>query len=273
MNSNSCVMFRIACRFVIALVAVAGSRSACLAGAEVTLYNVDFNGPPHVVGLTPAFGAGPFPRITPTSGGQILPAGTAEVVSAFGLLTDKPVRLTGLDGTPADPNTLGGANLQFDLSDPQLSTLKRFHAQVDVFPSGVDTSTGLGIFFDAPAIHKVEFSADGIIRVLDATGLNQVVGPYEPRVIYTVGMTFDRAAATWAAAINGIPIYQGPVDDIDLTTFRIAMTTGNTITTATAAVDNILITADVPEPGTLVLAAMALTGALCIASRRFRQQC
>src|SRR5690242_6620435 len=104
MNSNRCVMFRVLGSFVVAVAAVAGGGSACWAGAEVTLYDVDFNGPPHVVGLTPAFGAGPFPRNTPTAGGQIFaPTGTAEVVPTFGLLTDTPVRLTALDGTPADP--------------------------------------------------------------------------------------------------------------------------------------------------------------------------
>ena len=271
MNSNRCVKFRALGPFVLALGAALGSGSICWAGPDVTLYDVDFNGPPHVVGLTPAFGAGPFPRNTPTSGGQIFsPTGAAEVVSNFGLLNDTPVRLTALDGTPADPGILGGAYLQFDLNDPQLAGLNRFIAQVDVFPSGVSTSTGLGIFFDAPAIHKVEFSNDGMLRVLDATGLNQVIGPYEPRVIYTVRMTFDRAAATWAASINGTPIYSGPVDDIDLQDFRIAMTTGNTDVTASAAVDNIIITAAVPEPGTLVLAVLGLVGSWIVVARRPR---
>jgi hypothetical protein len=265
MNSNCCVMFRVVGSFVVA--AVAGG-SVCRAGPDVTLYDVDFNGPPHVIGLTPAFGAGPFPRNTPTSGGQIFaPTGAAEVVSTFGLLADTPVLLTALDGTPADP-ILGGVDLQFDLSDPQLAGYSRFIAQVDVFPSGVSTSTGLGIFFDAPAIHKVEFSNDGMLRVADATGLNQVIGPYEPRVTYTVRMTFDRTAAEWAASINGTPIYQGPVDDTDLKTFRIAMTTGNTDVTASAAVDNILITAAVPEPGTLMLAVVGMAGSLFMAAGR-----
>jgi PEP-CTERM motif len=271
MNSNRYVKCRALGLFVLALGAALGSGSICWAGPEVTLYDVDFNGPPHVVGLTPAFGAGPFPRNTPTSGGQIFsPTGAAEVVSNFGLLNDSPVRLTAIDGTPADPGTLGGAYLQFDLNDPQLAGLNRFIAQVDVFPSGVSTSTGLGIFFDAPAIHKVEFSNDGMLRVLDATGLNQVIGPYEPRVIYTVRMTFDRAAATWAASINGTPIYSGPVDDVDLHDFRIAMTTGNTDVTASAAVDNIIITAAVPEPGTLVLAVLGLVGSWIVVARRPR---
>ncbi len=153
------------------------------------------------------------------------------------------------------------------MSDPQLAGYSRFIAQVDVFPSGVSTSTGLGIFFDAPAIHKVEFSNDGMLRVLDATGVNQVIGPYEPRVVYTVRMTFDRTAAEWAASINGTPIYQGPVDDTDLKTFRIAMTTGNTDVTASAGVDNIIITAAVPEPGTLVLAVAGLAGGWLVAAQ------
>jgi hypothetical protein len=267
MNSNRCVMFRALCPVVLALGATLASGGICWAGPDVTLYDVDFSGPPHVVGLTPAFGAGPFPRNTPTAGGQIFAStGTAEVVSTFGLLTDTPVRLTAIDGTPADP-ILGGTDLQFDLSDPQLAGLNRFIAQVDVFPSGVSTSTGLGIFFDAPAIHKVEFSNDGMLRVADATGLNQVIGPYEPRVVYTVRMTFDRTAAEWAASINGTPIYQGPVDGTDLKTFRIAMTTGNTDVTASAAVDNIIITATVPEPGALVLAVVGLVGALLVVAR------
>jgi hypothetical protein len=269
MNSNRYVMFRVVGRVVIALVAVAGSRTQSWAGADVTLYDVNFNGPPHVIGMTPAFGAGPFPRNTPTSGGEIFPTGSAQVVSTFGLLTDTPVRLTAIDGSPGG-STLGGVNLQFDLSDPQLASLHRFIAQVDVFPSGVSTSTGLGIFFDAPAIHKVEFSADGMLRVLDATGLDQVIGPYEPRTIYTVRMTFDKSAAQWGASINGTPIYQGPVEATDLQTFRIAMTTGNSEFTASAAVDNILITASVPEPGTFVLAVMGLLGSSIVVVRQMK---
>jgi hypothetical protein len=267
MNSNRCLMPRVVGCIVCAFAAVAGCGSLSWAGPDVTLYDVNFNGPPHVVGLTPVFGAGSFPRSTPTSGGEIFPTGTAQVVSTFGLLTDTPVRLTAIDGSPSSP-TLGGVNLQFDLSDPQLASFNRFIASVDVFPSGVSTSTGLGIFFDAPAIHKVEFSADGMLRVLDATGLNQVIGPYQPRTVYNVRMTFDKAAAQWGASINGTPIYQGPVDATDLQMFRIAMTTGSTEFTASAAVDNILITASVPEPGTLVLAVMGLVGRWLVVGRR-----
>src|SRR4029077_1166407 len=103
-------------------------------------------------------------------------------------------------------------------------------------------------------IHKVEFSPDGMLRVADATGLNQIIGPYEPRTVYTVRMAFDRAAATWSASVNGTPIYSGPVAGTDVEDFRIAMTTGNTDVTSTAAVDNVIITVTVPEPGTLGLA-------------------
>ena len=45
------------------------------------------------------------------------------------------------------------------------------------------------------------------------------------------------------------------------------MTTGNTDVTASAAVDNIIITAAVPEPGTLVLAAVGLVGGLLVVAR------
>jgi hypothetical protein len=271
MHNSLCVMLRIACQWVIFLSAVAGAGRVCQAGPDVNLYDVDFNGPPHVVGMTPAFGFGPYPRNTPTSGGQILaPTGTATVVPAFGLLGTRPVEITALDGTPGE-SILGGANLLFDLSDPALSPLKRFHAQVDVLLGGISTATGLGIFFDAPSIHKVEFSPDGNIRVLDATGLNQIVGTHMVENLYTVGMTFDKEAATWSAAINGTPVYSGPVDDIDLENFRIAMTTGSTTVTSVAAVDNIIIVADavvVPEPGTLALGAIVTCAGSLLALRR-----
>jgi hypothetical protein len=248
---------RSAVRLVAAAALVIPAAGVCLAAPDVTLYDVDFNGPPHMVGATPAFGAGPFPRKTPTSGGQIFsPFGDAQVVAAFGPMTDRPVRLTALDGTPTDP-ILGGVNLQFDLSDPLLAGLDVFHAQVDVLPTNISSSTGLAVFFDSTSIHSVAFSNDGNIRVIDATGVNQVVGPYDPQTIYTVRMTFDRAAATWAASVNGNPVYSGPVAENNLATFRIAMTTGNTDITALAYVDNIKITAVVPEPSTFGLAIMA----------------
>jgi hypothetical protein len=274
MNKRACAMLRFACRLVISLAAATGADRVCRAGADVELYDVDFNGPPHVVGMTPAFGFGPYPRNTPTSGGQILsPTGTATVVPAFGLLGTRPVEITALDGTPGDPNILGGADLLFDLSDPALSPLKRFHAQVDVVFGEISTSAGLGLFFDAPSIHKVEFSPDGKIRVLDPMGLNQIVGTHLVEPVYTVGMTFDKDAHQWSAAINGTPVYSGPVEDIDLKRFRIAMTTGNTTVTSVAVVDNIIIVADavVPEPGALTLGVITLAGLWLFAVRRLRR--
>src|SRR5262245_20771015 len=108
-------LFGQARQFVLVLFAAAGFSGACLAGAERILYEVDFDGPPHVVGMEPAYGFGSFPRETPTEGGQIfLPFGAAEFVPAFGPLTNRPVKLTALDGTPNDPGFLGGANLEFD---------------------------------------------------------------------------------------------------------------------------------------------------------------
>jgi hypothetical protein len=54
--------------------------------------------------------------------------------------------------------------------------------------------------------------------------------------------------------------------------FRIAMTTGDTVSPAVAYVDNIRVTADVPEPGTIFLAGMALSGAYLVATRRHRRR-
>lgn len=273
MNRKFCVKICVACKFAFAIAVLAGG-SVCIAGPEVTLYDVDFNGPPHVVGTTPAFGFGPYPRNTPTSGGQIFsPTGSAKVVAANGPLTNRPVRLTAIDGTPNDPNHLGGADLQFDLNDPQLASLDRYHASVDVLPSDLRTSSGLGIFFDASTIHSVQFYPDGNIRIIDATGVNQVIGQYSPETVYHVQMTFDRAAEKWAAAINGVPIYQGPTDETDMDRFRIAMTTGDTQVSCSAFFDNIRITADVPEPGTICLAGMVtVAGVLTTRRRRSRHR-
>jgi hypothetical protein len=241
------------------LAAVVVGAGLCQAAPEATLYDVDFNGPPHVVGMTPAFAAGPFARNTPTSGGQILsPTGTAEVVAAFGLLADRPARLTALDGDPTD-STLGGVNLEFSLNEPELTGLNRFHAHVEVLAANVSASSGFGLFFDAPAIHKVEFSSDGNIRVIDATGVNMIVGTHDPEKVYTVGMTFDRLAAEWLASINGVPVYQGPIEDSNLVDFRIAMTSGDTTTTSVACVDNIRVTVEVPEPSTMALVALVMS--------------
>jgi hypothetical protein len=268
MYCNLSGLLRIARPFVVAL-CVAGIGGVCLAGAEITLYDVDFDGPPHVVNLTPAFGAGPYPRITPTSGGQIFsPTGSATVLASFGPLANQPVKIKAIDDTPMDPTHLGGAYLSFDLSDPQLAWINRFHASVDVLPSNLRTASGLGIFFDASTIHSVQFMPDGNIRVIDATGVDQLIGQYSPQTMYHVQMTFDKAAVEWSAAINGIPIYHGPTDEIDMETFRIAMTTGDTLTPSVAYVDNIRITADAPEPGTICLAAMAVSAGMAIFTRR-----
>src|SRR5262245_43611294 len=98
MNGNLCPAFRIACRIAFAFATILVTGGICRAAPDITLYDVNFNDPPHIVGMTPAFGAGPFPRNTPTSGGQILsPFGDAQVVAAFGPLVDRPVRMTALD--------------------------------------------------------------------------------------------------------------------------------------------------------------------------------
>jgi hypothetical protein len=194
-------------------------------------------------------------------------------VPSFGPLTNQPVKLKALDETPNDPGRLGGTNLEFDLDDllnPQLATIDRFHASVDVVPSQLRTASGLGIFFDASSIHSVQFGNDGNIRIIDATGVNQIVGPYIPDNVYYVRMAFDRAAAEWSASINGVPVYHGPTDEVDMDRFRIAMTTGDTISPAVAYVDNIRITGDVPEPGTIGLAGLALSGLTIFATRRSR---
>jgi hypothetical protein len=273
MCSTFCVTVRMVSRVLFALFVAATVGSVCQAGTERILYDVDFDGPPHAVGAEPVYGYGPFPRKTPTEGGQIFhPFGSAEVVSAFGPLTNRPVKLTALDGTPNDP-VLGGANLEFDLDEllhPELAEIDRFHASVDVVPNQLRTASGLGIFFDASSIHSVQFGNDGNIRIIDATGVNQVVGPYFPENVYHVRMAFDRAAAEWSASINGVPVYSGPTDEIDMDRFRIAMTTGDMISPAVAYVDNIHITADVPEPATIGLVGLAVSSLAMFATRRRR---
>jgi hypothetical protein len=270
MNCNSNGMYWAAGRLVAVLFAAGGLANTCLAGPERILYDVDFDGPPHVVGATPAFGFGSFPRNTPTSGGQIFfPSGSATVETSFGPLANRPVKLKALDGTPNDPGKLGGADLQFDLMDPSLASLDRFHASVDVVPAQLRTASGLGIFFDASSIHSVQFWPDAGIRIIDATGVNSVVGFYSPESTYHVQMTFDRAAVEWSAAINGIPVYQGPAADTDMDRFRIAMTTGDSISPAVAFVDNIRVSADVPEPATTAVVGSAL-GCIGLFARRRR---
>src|SRR5262245_13431022 len=111
MGKEFSAVLRMAWLVLLTFAAITGAGRVGWAGPDVIIYDVDFNGPPHSVGATPAFGAGPYPRNTPTSGGQILsPTGTATVVPAFGLLGTRPVQLTALDGTPNDPNILGGSD-------------------------------------------------------------------------------------------------------------------------------------------------------------------
>jgi hypothetical protein len=276
MNRDRNLSFCLAGKFALAIAVVGILSRICSAGPSATLYDVDFNGPPHVIGATPAFGFGAFPRNTPTSGGGYpqFPTGSAIVVSGAGQLVNRPVRLTAIDGTPNDPTHLGGVDLQFDLDEllnPQLASIDRFHASVDVLPIQLRTASGLGIFFDASSIHSVQFWPDGNIHVIDATGVNSIVGPYSPEAVYHVQMTFDRAAVKWSAAINGIPVYQGPAADTDMDRFRIAMTTGDTLTSSVVFVDNIHVSADVPEPGTICLVGMAVSGAVLVATRRRRR--
>lgn len=270
MNRYFCRLFHHVCRFVLALAAAASLTGVCLAGPELVLYDVKFDDPPHTPSNPPVYGYGAYPRNTPTNGGQIFqPFGSATVVNSFGPLATKSVRLQARDDTPNNP-VLGGANLEFDLSDPAIAWTKRVYASVDVLPANLRTASGLGIFFDAPSIHSVQFLPDGNIRLRDALGLDQLVGQYFPEEIYHVRMTLDKANLIWSASINGTPIYSGPAHGNDLDQFRIAMTTGDHDSPATAYVDNIRVSAAVPEPGTIGLAGLAVSGGLALATRRRR---
>jgi hypothetical protein len=272
MNRYFSRKFHPACRLALALAIVASLVSACSAGAEKVLYDVKFDDPPHTPSNPPVYGYGAYPRNTPTAGGQILhPFGSATVVNSFGPLSSKSVRLQARDDTPNNP-VLGGANLEFDLSDPAIDFTKRVYASVDVLPANLRTASGLGIFFDSPSIHSVQFLPDGNIRLRDALGLDSLVGPYLPETIYHVSMTLDRVNQRWAAAINGVPLFNGPAHGTELDKFRIAMTTGDHDSPATAYVDNIKIAIAVPEPGTIGLAGLAVSGVLAFATRRRRSR-
>src|SRR5262245_25660967 len=102
MNPNSTTWICSAREFVVALAALVVVATVANAGPSLNLYDVNFDGPPHVIGATPAFGFGPYPRNTPTSGGGsvLFPTGSAIVISGAGQLVNRPVRLTAIDGTP-----------------------------------------------------------------------------------------------------------------------------------------------------------------------------
>ncbi|MHC4953867.1 MAG: hypothetical protein ACYTGZ_08250 [Planctomycetota bacterium] len=239
-----------------ALVAFAAAE---VGAAPITLYDANFNS--DTVGANPATAGGAPIRSGPSSVSEFPDGGSVIVVSSFGSLTDQPVRIRANDLGAL--SSFGGGNIRFSLSDAGFSGFDSYRFEADILLTDLSGSAGVGAFLDTP-IHTIRFENNGDIRVLDPSG-STPIGTYTPGDVFRVRIDVDVLASTWSVSLDGSQVYSA-AEASSLAAFRIAHTSPSSSATD-VYVDNVLIQANVPEPGLLTLLGAAAGFALLIRRR------
>jgi hypothetical protein len=224
--------------------------SAGFTFAEELLYDVTFDEPEHTVGNPPTIGFGPAPRKTPTSigfGQDTLDSDSVYVVDSY-LGLERPVEMSAVDPVQ-DDKKMGGATMNFLLSDPSLPHYQSVRVSFDiVFDTPAPFADDAAAFFDAPTIHRVGFKADGRITAYSPVGQTEVtIGDYSANEILKVEMTFDVTNNFWSVRIQGIQVFQGTAQYAGNLNFRIASTTASPTVVNRFYVDNVRIVGN-PNP-------------------------
>lgn len=223
--------------------------SAGFTFAEELLYDVTFDEPEHTVGNPPTIGFGPTPRKTPTATSiGLAPDTNAEYVVASFLSMDQPLEMRVFDPVQGDI-FLGGPQLVFDLSDPELPEHQVYRASFDIaFNSFASSPNGASVFFDAPGIHRLTFKADGSITVYSVVSQSEVViGNYAINQVISVVMFFDKTMSSWKVRLNGVQAFEGPAQYFGSLSFRFAATTFSPSIVNRFYVDNVRIVGN-PNP-------------------------
>jgi hypothetical protein len=206
----------------------------------VTLYDVDFNEAPHVLGQAPAEDTGPSPRVGPS---QVVPSNhTPIVMSSWNGLTDRPVAYPEL------------AQLEFALEGSRgfgvSYPMYRMSLDVSIDASGIFSGDKLRIHFDTPRVRNIEFRSD--LRI--ETRMNfqsNTIGSYTPNLPFHLDALIDLRHSEWRIWVNGNEIHHGDLDGTELRSMRIGFQ-GTKVHLISAAFDSILIEG-IPEPSGFIM--------------------
>jgi hypothetical protein len=175
----------------------------------VVLYHVDFEFPPHVLGLAPVFGEGPLPRGAPTR----LRFGEPRIAELPGPGAGQALAL----GPPGD----GYHQLAFALAgnlgnggpDEQYPT---YHIDLTVVVEEV-AGSGFTILFDGPMADQIAFTPQGSIIATavgdppnDDFGYAVEVGSFQVGVPVRLTVGLDEVSDQWNIALDGESVFSGP---------------------------------------------------------------
>ncbi len=230
--------------------------------AEI-LYDVDFSSPTHTLGEPPSLGGTSYPRNTPTSFDHSW--GTAEVIQAYGDLTDQPLLLI-----PEIPSFgIPGAGLRFDLEGKRTFPVYTF--EMDMFLSSFEheqhyNGDGFGLYFytNGSTAHSIHFRDDGSIHE-SSNHLLVTVFPFDEA--FRFGVTINLPENEWTVYMNEEQVYTNTFHvpypaspEIPTELWSIGMNLrddGDTPSVPVGVIDNIGIVG-LPEPATLSMVSLGL---------------
>jgi hypothetical protein len=233
-----------------ALVSVAGTADAQL------IYDVDFDGPPHVVGQESATVSGnsPITRPAPTR----ISFGSPTVVTSLGTLGQRPVEFNG--GETISSGNANYEQMQFALYDIVDAPLYRsaFDLHLDrLDPGTVGGGDQFVVLLDANTVRRLDFSSDGLS--IEPAGLPSILVPFSFGTRYRIDTLVDFRDSSWKVQMNGVTVYDGSigVNDGDLRSMRFNLSDVNGDGSGLVGLDNFRLIA-IPEPGTAFLVSIGL---------------
>ena len=223
----------------------------------VVLFDVPFSAPEHTLGSPPATGIGS--------------AGPSAIVFVQPLVENSTL----LTGQALEFDTTGNGGFAPRLEQIEFDLGVGASAYSVSFDIVIDSLTDLGdnfvILFDTPVIQNLEFQGDGDIFLFQPGVGNSIIGSLSIGTAFNVLVDVDLLAAEWSIFIDSLLLHQGAFastsGDVESVRFSIndvdplTANSQDTDSDSVVRVDNIRITASVPEPTTLALLSLGLVGA------------